>query len=155
MIYETDTDKVLVWNGSAWCANWNVAWGFVADTTLATSLSYITTAQDVLSLTFTAVANRKYRYTATGLIVNNATGHISINFVNSSNTALREYFTYFSASTNNYQIAVFDYQESITTAGSTTRKVRHPGSTPGVYYYGSDSRDSIAWKIRVEDIGPA
>ena len=29
MIYETDTDKVLVWNGSAWYANWNLPWGIV------------------------------------------------------------------------------------------------------------------------------
>ena len=156
MIYETDTDKVLVWNGSAWYANWNLPWGFVAETTLAnTSSNYITAEQDVLSLTFTSIASRKYRYTASGLIVNSGTGHISINFVNASNVALREYYTYFAASTNSYQMGFFDYQESITTAGSVTRKVRHPASTPGVLYYGANTRDSIAWKIRVEDIGPA
>ena len=37
MIYETDTDKVLVWNGSAWYANWNTAWGIVDTTSGGTS----------------------------------------------------------------------------------------------------------------------
>ena len=37
MIYETDTDKVLVYNGSAWYANWNTAWGIVDTTSGGTS----------------------------------------------------------------------------------------------------------------------
>jgi hypothetical protein len=154
-IFETDTDKVLYWNGSAWYPNWNTAWGFVAQGTLATSLSYITSTQDVLSLTFTSVANRRYRYTASGLVVNNASGHFAALLTDASNTALREYFGNFAGSTNNYTAGFFDYTETIASSGSVTRKIRHSASTPGVYYYGSDARDSIAWKIRVEDIGPA
>jgi hypothetical protein len=46
-IYETDTDKVLIWNGTAWYPNWNTAWGFVAQATLATSLAYITATQEI------------------------------------------------------------------------------------------------------------
>ena len=37
MIYETDTDKVFVWNGSAWYANRNTAWGIVDTTAGGTS----------------------------------------------------------------------------------------------------------------------
>ena len=65
MIYETDTDKVLVWNGSAWYANWNTAWGIVGIATSATNQSSI--AAEVLttgmSVTFTAIANRYYEIT--------------------------------------------------------------------------------------------
>ena len=154
-IYETDTDKVLVYNGTAWYPNWNTAWGYVAQATLATSIAYITAAQDVLSITFTSVANRRYRYTATGLVVSNATGHFNPMLCDSSNTNLREYFNYFAVNTNAYAMGFFDYTETIATSGSVTRKIRHQASTPGVYYYGTDARDQIAWKIRVEDIGPA
>ena len=35
MIYETDTDKVLVWNGTGWYPNWNTAWGLIAISDLA------------------------------------------------------------------------------------------------------------------------
>lgn len=135
---------------------WNTAWGFVAQTTLATSIGYITAIQDILSITFTSVANRRYRYTATGLLVSNAAGHFNAGFCDSSNTNLREYFTYFANSSNAYTTGFFDYTETIATSGSVTRKIRHhETSTPGVLYYGSNVRDQIAWKIRVEDIGPA
>ena len=65
VIYETDTDKVLVWNGSAWYANWNTAWGIVGIATSATNQGSI--AAEVLttgmSVTFTAIANRYYEIT--------------------------------------------------------------------------------------------
>lgn len=154
MIYETDTDKVLVWNGSAWYANWNASWGYIAEATLSSNIGYITSGQDILSITFTSVANRRYRYTASGLLTFDASGNFSSLFVNSSNTALREYFG-FSAGAGVYQQGFFDYTETISTSGSVTRKVRHQSTGPGVYYYGSATRDQVAWKIRVEDIGPA
>lgn len=61
MIYETDTDKVLVWNGSAWYANWNLPWGFIGSST-GTASTAITggTALSVLTLTVTMVAGRRY-----------------------------------------------------------------------------------------------
>ena len=154
-IYETDTDKTLFWNGSAWYPNWNTAWGFVAQATLGTSLSYITATQDVMSITFSAVANRRYRYTISGVVVNSGSGSFNTVFADTSNNALREYFTNFAGTSNNYQSTFMDYIETASSTASLTRKVRHLVSTPGVFYYGSDIRDSIAWKIRVEDIGPA
>jgi hypothetical protein len=65
MIYETDTDKVLVWNGSAWYANWNTAWGKVASVSLTSGIivSGVTAVTDITgaSITFTAIANRQYK----------------------------------------------------------------------------------------------
>ena len=63
MIYETDTDKVLVWNGSAWYPNWNTAWGLVALTSSQTSSASINTTETAMltSSSFTAVANRYYK----------------------------------------------------------------------------------------------
>lgn len=155
MIYETDTDKTLFWNGSAWYPNWNTAWGFVAQATLATSLNYNNGNYDVLSITFSAIANRRYRYTVSGLVVNSGTGHFVPALVDASNNLLRESFGYFAISANNYQTPFIDYIETASSTSSLTRKIRNVATSPAVYYYGSDVRDSIAWKIRVEDIGPA
>ena len=65
MIYETDTDKTLVWNGTAWYANWNSAWGKVAYASSTTAQSTVSTVADITgtSVTFTAVAGRHYKFT--------------------------------------------------------------------------------------------
>ena len=65
MIYETDTDKTLVWNGTAWYANWNSAWGKVAYASSTTAQSGVSTAADITgtSVTFTAVSGRHYKFT--------------------------------------------------------------------------------------------
>jgi len=62
MIYETDTDKVLVYNGSAWYPNWNTAWGYI-DSTSATATTAIVGATPlaVLTKSITIYANRRYR----------------------------------------------------------------------------------------------
>lgn len=64
VIYQKDTDAVLVYNGTAWYPNWNTAWGIVALTT-STSTDTFTTAEKVMltSTSFTAVANRYYKIT--------------------------------------------------------------------------------------------
>ena len=63
MIYETDTDKVLVWNGSAWYANWNLPFGVMALTTLTTNDTATTEKVTITSSSFTAIANRYYKIT--------------------------------------------------------------------------------------------
>lgn len=75
MIYETDTDKVLVYNGSAWYANWNTAWGLVASGSATSNGSISTTeAVQVTASTFTAVANRYYKITYYEPIITPAAG---------------------------------------------------------------------------------
>ena len=61
-IYETDTDKVLVWTGSAWYANWNLPWGYVDGVGgTATTAIVATTPLAVLSKSITITTGRKYR----------------------------------------------------------------------------------------------
>jgi hypothetical protein len=135
---------------------WNVAWGFITQGTLSAGTGYITAEQDLISVTFTAVANRRYRYTATGLVVSDGVGPMSTNLTDTSNNRIREYFTYFSSGAgSNYQTGIIDYVETFASSGSVTRKIRNQSTSMGVYYYGAAVRDSIAWKLRVEDIGPA
>lgn len=79
MVYETDTDRTLFWNGSAWYPTWNVAWGVVSTTAGGTSgkgyrtqvnsqtISIGATADLTGSaMTFIAVPGRIYRYTVNG-----------------------------------------------------------------------------------------
>jgi hypothetical protein len=135
---------------------WNTAWGFITQGTLAAGTGYITAEQDLISVTFTAVANRRYLYTATGLVVSDGVGPMSTNLTDTSNNRIREYFTYFSSGAgSNYQTGIIDYVETFASSGSVTRKIRNQSTSMGVYYYGAAVRDSIAWKLRVEDIGPA
>lgn len=77
-IYETDTDKMLVYVSATtgWVPPWNKPWGVVATTSggtsgygyvkLTSSAQTTTTSADVTNATatFTAVANRLYRVTA-------------------------------------------------------------------------------------------
>ena len=61
-VYETDTDKVLVWNGTAWYPNWNLPWGVAGDTgATATTGFAANTPLKVLTLTATIYAGRKYQ----------------------------------------------------------------------------------------------
>jgi hypothetical protein len=59
-IFETDTDKVLYWSGTAWYPAWNTPWGHIASTT---SISNTVTSGILtgLNTSFTAVANRRYK----------------------------------------------------------------------------------------------
>jgi hypothetical protein len=128
MIYETDTDKVLVWNGSAWYPNWNTAWGSVGYVAL-TSLSQtgITTAVDITgaTITFTAIANRRYK-ASWSLYTNTSAA---------------------SATTN----VILD--EGATTLQQSTATAS-PTATIGTYvngmYIGTHAAGSVTWKLRVQ-----
>ena len=62
MIYETDTDKVLVYNGTDWYANWNLPWGAAGDTGATATTAFVAnTALSVLTLSTTIYAGRKYQ----------------------------------------------------------------------------------------------
>lgn len=65
-IHETDTDKLLFWNGSAWYPNWNVAWGQIAISELADGTTKTGNPSTITSITFTHVANRKVLIQAFG-----------------------------------------------------------------------------------------
>jgi hypothetical protein len=62
-IYETDTDRMLTYTTATttWRQPWNLPWGYITKTTSNASTTGITTEVDVLTVTWTAVANRRYK----------------------------------------------------------------------------------------------
>lgn len=64
-IYETDTNRVLCWNGSAWTPPSNLPWGTLGYAAQTASQSGFTAESDIagVSVTFTALASRRYRTT--------------------------------------------------------------------------------------------
>lgn len=63
VIYETDTDRVLVWNGTGWYPNWNTAWGVVSYQQSTTTQGVSTTEAVSFTCSFTAITNRRYKFT--------------------------------------------------------------------------------------------
>ena len=153
MIYETDTDKVLVYNGSAWYPNWNLPWGLVALTkTSASNGSYNTTeAVSITSSSFTAVANRYYKVTyVEGTVYSTTTtgtiGRVRLDTL--TGTLLGMSYVTTNASASNHMISEGVFT---TTAGShvVVGTMSIDGGTGTLY------RVNIGASIYVEDIGPA
>jgi hypothetical protein len=152
MIYETDTDRTLVWNGAAWYANWNSAWGKVALATSTTNQSGVSTVADItgMSVTFTAVAGRQYRTTLFLPALLGPDGNrAKLEFADGSNTTLMASYVGLVTYGN---IAMLSYVS--TGSGSLTYKARITMDigvgTLQLY------ADSISVRhLLVEDIGPA
>jgi hypothetical protein len=154
VIYETDTDKVLVWNGSAWYPNWNLPWGYIGFATKTATQGSITTETDVtgLSINFTAIANRRYKITTEGMIRSSVAGDSFNWIITRDSTNL----TFKSFTTTPINVAVFSGISYIDTpsAGSVTYKVRaarNVGTGTGTV----QADTGYANFILVEDIGPA
>jgi hypothetical protein len=153
MIYETDTDKVLVYNGSAWYANWNTAWGQVGNIIrTAGNFSVSTTQSDVtgVTTTFTAVSGRLYKATwgCYSLKDGNA-GWVQVVCTNSSNTVLGSSIAYIPAS-NYGGLSGMCLISGI--SGSYTVKLR-AGNVTGTATLYADSGSPLSFVV--EDIGPA
>ena len=152
MIYETDTDKVLVYNGTAWYANWNMPWGFVGRSTIGTSVGTTTTQTDMgLSITFTAIANRYYKYSFFAYAAN-ATAAATLNLYVTDSANATKYVTNTYVVTSQYNSVSLMYTTT-ETAGSTTRKIRASLSNNTGTLYADASIAPATFLI--EDIGPA
>ncbi len=152
MIYETDTDKTLVWNGSAWYANWNTAWGHIGRATATTSQTFNSaslTDFTGLSVTFTAIANRLYKI---GFSLSQAYGNSGDRFTVHIVGSTTLYETYNSVSTYGWSMSGFVI--STFSSGSQTiklRAARDVGSSNAIVYASS----TAPMTLLVEDIGPA
>lgn len=162
VIYETDTDKILAWTGSAWYAPWNTAWGVVAATSGGTSsraYKVISTGQTInatvtaditdSSITWDAVSGRLYKLSISAYVSStSASGLASVYLTNSSNTADTSYMVNI---TNTAGASFVTVHYLLTASGSTTRKWRLKSETGNTTIFGT----TTPGVVMLEDIGPA
>ena len=152
MIYETDTDQLLVWNGTAWYPNWNLPWGKVAYNEVTANDTTITSTEEVqiTSSSFTGVAGRQYRMTYyEPQLYNTAATYfvLRIRLTNLAGTEVGRAIP--SVSANNY---AFGSCTRVTTLTGTVTLVGTLEST----VTGSATRAAgFPAFLLVEDIGPA
>lgn len=163
MIYETDTDKVLVWDGSAWYPPKSTAWGVLGRSTLTTSFSTSaphTTFQDEgLSCSVTYGPNRLLKMT---LMVrpytNGGTNFVSYKLLRGSTTVSNFGFGLPDISNSEAPAKVLSYTfAGPSTAGTETFKVQIAG-TPNntqVTSYGQPETNDGPRQLIIEDVGPA
>jgi hypothetical protein len=152
MIYQKDTDAVLVWNGTAWYPNWNLPWGKVAYNEVTADDATITLTEEVqiTGSSFTAVAGRQYRITYYEPQLNNTAATyfvLRIRLTNLTGTEIGRAIP--SVSANNYAfgncIRVATLTGTVTLVGTLestgTGSATRSGAFPAF--------------LLVEDIGPA
>ena len=151
IVYQADTDSVLVWNGSGWYPNWNTAWGMVG-TTQAAPGQTVTTVTDMtgMTVTFNAISGRVYKSTLQLEIYNqNANSLVDIVLANAASTEVRRWTVQMKDSGLQTPFSFTWVETGL--SGSTTRKVRFGrgfGNTGNVISFSTQ-------QITVEDIGPA
>ncbi len=159
MIYETDTDKVLVWNGSAWYANWNVAWGQVGYATNSTDYTLTTSAVIAtgMTVTFTAIANRNYKITyyepqvQTSSVIN-STSRTQIRLTNAAGTLYNQTITQTVAAAQMNATLTCIHVGTFIAGSITIVGCALTSSTSAAPVLGRTNQPSILF---VEDIGPA
>jgi len=154
VIYQKDTDAVLVWNGTAWYPNWNTAWGSVGYATNTSLLQSFTTVVDItgLTVTFTGVAGRLYRVDGWSLMQSNVHNDaVNLMIKNSAGTVLQQSIFHLPS----FSAAYMASASIVTTAtGSTTFKIsaqRQLGTGTIV----ANGAATYPASIVVTDIGPA
>jgi hypothetical protein len=153
MVYQKDTDEILAYNGTAWTRPQNMPWGVMGYVTKATTQTSITTEVDLsgLSITWTAVAGRVYKFTA-HLNLSSAIGGDYTLFLNDGSSNILEAAEKLAATDR--ESCDFEVYVSGITAGSKTYKLRLT-ATNDTTVFGASTRASIASQFIVEDIGPA
>ena len=152
MIYETDTDKVLVYNGSAWYANWNTAWGVVANT-IGTTNTIVSGILTPLNTTFTAVANRTYKLSAMHPTVTSTIGDRLILSFKANGTIIQRYCDYLMMvnGTTAYTHLSGFYATTFA-AGSVTITIDWNKQTGNI---SPNATANEKHQLIIEDIGPA
>lgn len=157
MIYETDTDLMLVWSGSAWVeinsALTKAPRGVMgyAKSTVDQTLSTAITDVTAMSVTFTAVANRLYRATFEGFYSMNTNSQNQFIITNASN--VQEDMTFQDTGGGQFTTICFQYLFTAT-AGSKTLKVRALTSAGNMIIYGATGAFR-SYSFVIEDIGAA
>lgn len=152
VIYETDTDRILVWNGTAWYANWNLPWGKMAYNQVTTNDLSITSEEvQITGSSFTAVVGRQYKVSYFEPQLYGSTTYMvsRIRLTNISGTQIQVSYPYIGGAINVPNVLPWVG----TLSAGTTNFVATLSSNSGTGQAYRASNE-IAFLL-VEDIGPA
>lgn len=167
IVYEKDTDKVLVWNGTAWYPNWNLPWGIVDATAGGTSgkgyvartsgdISLTTSNADMtgLTITFTAITGRLYRISFSSYVANSGIGSqtILMQINTGSNTPIQSNLQEVPPA-KQAPCTMFVIVSGLT--GSNTYKIRGRATTYSGALLAASTGNEATATFSIEDIGPA
>lgn len=162
IIYETDTNETLVAYNTAttpvWRRPWRMPWGVVGQANVTTSQSGINAVVDLtgLSITWTAVANRRYKATFTGTFttVAGAVGDTYLlTYTDATPTTIQQRSLVFPTTAFQHNGTQLTTVETGLAAGSVTRKLRYQRfSGTGTGTLTGSSTETAQFII--EDIGP-
>ena len=153
-IYETDTDLVKVWSGSAWVEIASMLTkaprGVIGYARSTANFGITTTLSDItgMTATFTAVANRRYRATFEGFYSVSGTSQVIFRMADASNV---DEDMIFQDTVSGFQTVCFQYLFTAS-VGSKTLKVRASINTGTANLFGNPS-DLRTFSFVVEDIG--
>lgn len=152
-IYETDTKKLLVWNGFRFDPPWNLPWGHVAIGQVFASQGNIgSTSVDLTGLAITgiAVANRRWRVTGRAHFQSTVEGDLGrLDICDSANTPIDSAQARMTTSGTTVK-AEADINPA---AGSRVYKLRFVRSAGTGTLQMNASATQVA-TIRIEDLGP-
>ena len=152
VIYQKDTDAVLVWNGTAWYPNWNTAWGMQTYATATTNDLTITSEElQITGSSFTAVTGRLYKVTYYEPELYGSTSYMQVNvrYTNISGTILQLH--YMQINGNNNLPSLLMWIGTLTAGTTNFVATLSSYSGTGAAYRAANQ---VAY-LAVEDIGPA
>lgn len=154
-VYDTDTDAFMIYASATtgWQPPWNLPWGAVAAPALVTaSQTGITAVVDLtgLTITATAVANRRWKITGNVRVTQNTAGGVPELYITdgSNVTKNRRGITLGAGETGHIHCEA----DVVTAAGSRTFKLR---LTVGSGTVDLTAAADLLATLRIEDIGPA
>jgi hypothetical protein len=156
-IYETDTNKLLAYTTATtgWVPPWNLPWGVQYATTVASSTSLSTNSETdiagLTAITWTAVANRRYRTTVTVPVYQQTTATsvtTALKITDTSNV-VKGQANWGSLPIGDFNFTAVAYETGLA-SGSVTRKARMI-TTAGT---GNVAGASVPLIAIVEDLGP-
>jgi hypothetical protein len=152
VVYETDTDKVLVWNGAAWYPNWNLPWGMQTYTTATTNDLTITTEElQITGSSFTAVTGRLYRITYYEPELYGSTSYMQVNIRNTNISGAIRQLHYVQLNGNNNVPSHLIWIGTLTAGATNFVATLSSYSGTGAAYRAANQ---VAY-LAVEDVGPA
>jgi hypothetical protein len=146
-----DVDAFEIYAGTSWKKPWNMPWGYITQAETTGDITGITTIADVLTVNFTAVANRRYRITGDAQCTQRGGDGTSTLFLrNAANTILQQRGFYAAGNGLSFPLH-YDKVLSSLAAGATTLKMSLNTGTNSVDLQGGSGRPAV---LLVEDIGP-